>query len=220
MAFPVNDTWVWQMDPNVPLEDQTHELFWRQLLRWLVEATPRPVRIDLEGDRVDPDGSLIVRAQVEDSAYLAVNGASVRLDLVNSLGDTSQTALDWNVDRDGEYTGTLAVSGTGLQKIRVVAERDGNVIGEHEAYIRAEPSDEEFFNAGMRAPLLRRIADETGGRFYTASDIETLPEDLQYTGAGVTVTEERDLWDMPALFLLLLLALGGEWSYRRVRGLA
>ncbi len=220
MVFPVNDTWVWQMDPNAPLEDATHELFWRQLLRWLVEGTPKPVRVDLEGDRVDPDGSLTVRAQVEDSAYLAVNGATVRLDLVNPLGDTATTLLAWNVDRDGEYAGTLSVRGTGLHQIRVTAERDGTIIGQHEAYVRAEASDEEFFDAGMRAPLLRRIADETGGQFYTAADIETLPEDLQYTGAGVTVTEERDLWDMPALFLLLVLALGGEWVYRRIRGLA
>jgi uncharacterized membrane protein len=220
MAFPVNDTWVWQMDPNVPLEDATHELFWRQLLRWLVEATPAPVRIDLAGDRVDPDGNLMVRAQVEDSAYLAVNGATVRLELINPTGDTTSTRLDWNVDRDGEYEGSVAINGTGLQRIRVTAERDGAIIGEHDAFVRSEPSDEEFFDAGMRAPLLKRIAEETGGQFYTADDVETLPEDVQYTGAGVTVTEERDLWDMPALFILLLMALGGEWAYRRIRGLA
>lgn len=220
MAFPVNDTWVWQMDPSLPVDDPTHELFWRQLLRWLVEATPAPVRINLEGDRVDPDGDLVVRAQVEDSAYLAVNGATVQLELVNPMGDTTASRLDWNVDRDGEYTGTLAVRGTGLQRIRVTAEREGSVIGAYDAFVRAEPSDEEFFDAGMRAPLLRRIADETGGQFYRASEVANLPEDVQYTGAGVTVTEERDLWDMPALFLLLLLALGAEWGYRRIRGLA
>lgn len=220
MAFPVNDTWVWQMDPSLPLEDQTHEMFWRQLLRWLVEATPRPVRLDLEGDRIDPGGNLTVRAQVEDSAFLAVNGATVQLELIDAIGDTTRTRLDWNVDRDGEYTGDLSVGVDGLQKIHVTAERDGTVIGEHEAYVRAEPSDEEFFDAGMRAPLLQRVAEETGGQFYRADEIDRLPEDVQFTGAGVTVTEERDLWDMPAIFLLLLLALAGEWGYRRIRGLA
>ena len=72
----------------------------------------------------------------------------------------------------------------------------------------------------MRAPLLRRIAEDTGGQFYTADTVAALPEDIAYTGAGVTVVEELDLWDMPALLLLLIALVGGEWGYRRVRGLA
>jgi hypothetical protein len=75
-------------------------------------------------------------------------------------------------------------------------------------------------NAQMRAPLLRRIAAETGGRFYTSANLDRLPEDLVYAGRGVTLREEKDLWDAPALFLLLLALLAAEWAYRRVRGLA
>jgi len=33
------------------------------------------------------------------------------------------------------------------------------------------------------------------------------------------VLEERDLWDMPIVFLLLAATLGAEWIYRRQRGL-
>ncbi len=71
----------------------------------------------------------------------------------------------------------------------------------------------------MRAPLLKRIAEETGGRFYTAANAATLPEAISYSGRGVTVVEERDLWDMPAILLLLIGLIGGEWAYRRARGL-
>jgi hypothetical protein len=81
------------------------------------------------------------------------------------------------------------------------------------------PSDEEFFGAGRRTQVLERIADETGGQFYTPETVSSLPEDIAVTGAGVTLVEERDLWDMPALFLLMLLIMGAEWGYRRMRGL-
>ena len=47
-----------------------------------------------------------------------------------------------------------------------------------------------------------------------------LAEALTLSGRGVTVVEEKDLWDMPALFLLLVAFAGGEWIYRRARGLA
>jgi hypothetical protein len=49
--------------------------------------------------------------------------------------------------------------------------------------------------------------------------VGSLPEDLSLTGAGVTLTEERDLWDMPVLLLLVLGLMAGEWGYRRKRGL-
>ncbi|MFP3948818.1 MAG: hypothetical protein ACLFWG_08810, partial [Longimicrobiales bacterium] len=93
-------------------------------------------------------------------------------------------------------------------------------VAEADDWIRAAPSEREFFDAGMNSELLERVAEETGGRFYTPPTASSLPEDLRYTGSGVTVVEERDLWDMPALLLLMVLLLGAEWSYRRVRRLA
>jgi hypothetical protein len=93
-------------------------------------------------------------------------------------------------------------------------------MGTDEMFLRVAPSQEEYFGAGRRTQLLGRIADETGGRFYTPATVGTLPDDIAVTGAGVTLTEERDLWDMPAIFLLMLALMGGEWWYRRSRGLA
>ena len=86
--------------------------------------------------------------------------------------------------------------------------------------MQVAPSDSEFYDSTMRAPLLQRVAEETGGRFYTADTAAALADDIQYVGSGVTVVEERDLWDMPALLLLLVTLVLGEWGYRRFRGLA
>jgi len=87
-------------------------------------------------------------------------------------------------------------------------------------HLRASAGDSEYFDAAMRAPLLKRIADETGGRFFTPDNAGGLPEAISYSGRGVTVVEERDLWDMPILLLLLIALTGTEWAYRRARGLA
>ena len=72
----------------------------------------------------------------------------------------------------------------------------------------------------MRAPLLERLAEETGGQFYTRETVARLPEDMSYTEGGTTVRERRDLWDMPIIFLLLIGVVGSEWGYRKLRGLA
>jgi len=34
------------------------------------------------------------------------------------------------------------------------------------------------------------------------------------------VREQKDLWDMPVIFLILVGLMAGEWAYRRARGLA
>jgi hypothetical protein len=72
----------------------------------------------------------------------------------------------------------------------------------------------------MRAPLLRRVAEDTGGRFFRAANTAGLVDAITYSGRGVTVVEERELWDMPIVLLLLLGLMGGEWLYRRSHGLA
>ena len=108
----------------------------------------------------------------------------------------------------------------GFYEVRVEAAVDNELIGEDTVYLQVAPSDSEFYDSTMGASLLERVAEETGGRFYTPDTVDTLPDDVQYVGGGVTVVEERDLWDMPALLLLLVSLVLGEWGYRRYRGLA
>ncbi len=50
--------------------------------------------------------------------------------------------------------------------------------------------------------------------------MQGLSEDLRYTGRGVTTVEERDLWRLPIVFLLLIGLLCAEWAYRRRVGLS
>ncbi len=48
MVFTTGSSWHWQMEMNH--EDQTSELFWKQMLRWLVSASPAPVMITTDKD--------------------------------------------------------------------------------------------------------------------------------------------------------------------------
>ena len=106
------------------------------------------------------------------------------------------------------------------RQVKTTAVRDGKELGTNVMHARASAGDAEYFDAAMRAPLLKRIADDTGGRFFTPANTDSLPEAISYSGRGVTVVEERELWDMPALFLVLMSLVGAEWGYRRVKGLA
>jgi hypothetical protein len=123
------------------------------------------------------------------------------------------------VERDGEYRGTFAPTEEGVYRVRVAAQTRSGVVADT-TYVRAAPLDAEFTMAEMRRPFMQRIADETGGRFYTPETVRTLPEDIALTKRGVTVVNEMDLWDMPIIFLVLVGLVSAEWGYRKVRGLA
>ena len=107
-----------------------------------------------------------------------------------------------------------------MHEVVVSASSDGGATERSTTYVSADEGSDELVGAGMRAAFLRRLADESGGRFYTPETVSTLAEDIAVSGAGVTVQERKELWDMPLIFVGLLGLLFGEWGYRRARGLA
>lgn len=220
LAFPVQDSWLWQMDASIPLEDQTHETFWRRLLRWVVEGVPDRVEVSLDRDRVDPGEAVRVTARVRDPRFVAVNDAAVRARLTDPSGQEAELRLDFVPGRDGEYGASFVPRAAGLHTVRVEAARGREAVGGADAYLRAGADAAEYFDAAQRAPLLKRIAEETGGRYYTAATAASLAGDLTYLGRGVTTTRELDLWDMPVVLALLVGLVGTEWWLRRRGGLA
>lgn len=219
LAFPVQDSWMWQMHADVPLEDPSHEILWQQLLRWVVEGVPEQVEAATEHDAVEPGERVRITAEVLDSTYLAINDASVVASVTGPDGAVEQIVMEWTVDDDGVYAAELLPDQPGQWTVDISAASDGAIVGSGVLHIQAGPGDAEYFDAGRRTAVLERLAEETGGQSYTPATVSRLPEDLQYTGAGVTITEEHDLWDMPFLFILLVGLIGAEWSYRRMRGL-
>ena len=219
VVLPIQDSWIWQMHADIPLEDQTHETFWRQLLRWLTDGVPEQVGAQTERELVEPGQPVNILVEVGDSAYADVNNANVVAVVRDPSGDSMTITLDWDVEQDGQYDGGFQTTSPGLYEISILASRGGDTIGTAVTYVEAAPSADEYFDASMRGTTLRRIADQTGGLFYTPENVATLAEDISFTGAGVTLTEERDLWDMPILLFLVLGLMAGEWGYRRKRSL-
>ena len=220
IAMPVQDTWMWKMDAKVAVTDTTHAMFWRRLIRWLVDGVPEQVNITTTTDRVEPGEPVKLAAEVLDSAYTEVNDSRVLAHVTSPSGKTTDLPIEWTVTKDGDYRTTFVPDEPGVYDIQVTADRDQKTLGKADMHVRVSAGDAEYFDAAMRAPLLKRVAEETGGRFFSPTNAASLPEAISYSGRGVTVVEERELWDMPALFLTLVGFMAAEWGYRRMRGLA
>ncbi len=218
-AFTPQDSWVWQMHATMAVDDLTHENFWRQLLRWVVDEVPDQVEIRMTSDRVEPGSTVAFTASVSDKAFLELNDAAVTATVAAPDGTVVDVPMAWSGEQAGEYEGTFGATVAGWYEVRTVATRAGAEVGRAVAHVRAAPGEQEYFDATLRAGTLQRIAEETGGRYYTAGGIDTLADDLRYTGRGVTTVEEHDLWHMPIVLMLMVALLSAEWGYRRVVGL-
>lgn len=221
IVFASQDDWIWQMDATINPEDMTHETFWRQMLRWLLSDVPDRAEASV-AEESGPGEAVTVRAEVSDAAYLKANGATVRGTVRAPSGKTQDVSLEWGVDHDGEYRTTYVPDENGVHVLELQAVVGGgrDTLHAEPAYVRVAAPTTEFFGSEMRSTLLRQISEETGGRYYTPERATDIARDMVYSASGATVVEKRDLWDMPMVFALMMMALGGEWLLRRRRGLA
>ena len=220
LALAVQDSWLYQMHASMPLEDMTHENLWRQLLRWVVDGVPESVDVHTSSERVEAGEPVTLTAEVVDKSFVELNDARVVAKVKDPQGSIVELPMQWTGERSGEYRATFTAASEGLYSADVEAAREGKSLGTGSVHVRAAPGDAEYFDATMHAARLKRIADETGGKFYTPETVSGLPEDLKYAGRGVTTVEERDLWHMPIVLLAIAGLMAGEWAYRRAVGMA
>jgi hypothetical protein len=77
----------------------------------------------------------------------------------------------------------------------------------------------ENFHTEQNRALLEQLSAATGGRYWRADELGSLPRDISYSEAGISLRDSRPLWDMPAIYLLLLALLAAQWLLRRKWGI-
>jgi hypothetical protein len=218
MVFTSSGSWRWQME--MPSEDQTHELFWRQMLRWLVNGSPDPVEARAEDDSYVPGESVRLLADISDASFERMNNADVSGRVIDPDGNSQQVRFEWTGLQDGTYQAEMTGSVPGIYTLEVDANYADESIGTYESTFQVRDRPVEFYNAALDRRFLESVAEQSGGRYYPLSDIGSLAEDAVYFEGESSVIEQRDLWDLPILFILLTMTLGGEWFWRKAKGLA
>jgi hypothetical protein len=77
----------------------------------------------------------------------------------------------------------------------------------------------EKFHTEQNRDLLEQLATQTGGRYWKPADLGKLASSIPFSEAGVTMRETKGLWDLPLVFLVLLLLRFSEWWLRRKWGI-
>ena len=214
--FATGGSWRWQM--TQPLEDKTHEIFWQQLLRWLVTGALGRVSLSVPRQMLFDEDRVRLTATVRDTAYAPVADARVSARILGPDGLQAAVELAPDPARIGIYETEWTIPGQGSYIAEVTAYRAGKEAGRDVVTFERMDGVAENFHAEQNRDLLERLASATGGSYYTPETAARLSDEISFSEAGVTVRETKDLWNMPILFLLLLALKSGEWYLRRKWG--
>jgi uncharacterized membrane protein len=218
MALTTGSTWHWQM--GMDFKDQTHEMFWKQTLRWLVSNSPDPVMITTDKDTYLPGETVRLSADISNKNFERMNNAKVVAKVTNPEGLTETIPLDWNGSAQGTYQAELNATSAGPYQVEVEAAQGSENLGTNHTAFQVQDRPVEFYDPALNTRLLQSVASSTGGKYYPLSRMGEIPEDAQYVEGVSNFIEQKELWDVPVLFMLLCLSLGGEWFWRKRKGLA
>ena len=206
-------TWRWQM--SLPLGDPAHSVFWHQLLHWLVADTRGQLSAQVSASAVQDDGHLQLLADVRDRNYLPATDAVVNAHVIGPDRLQAQVPLRLVPGQPGRYQSDWTAPAAGMYVADISAAQGSLAAGHDTVVFQREDGVAENFHTGQNVELLKSLAADTGGRYWSAADLAGLARAIPFANAGVAVQKFQDLWNMPAVFALLILLPLGEWLLRR-----
>jgi hypothetical protein len=156
-----------------------------------------------------------LRAEVRNREFEQVSDATVTVAVTSGLtGAPEVIEMQALPGEPGLYETVVQADDEGLYRFETEARIDDELLGSSQFAVRRADGVAEHFQIQQNRPLLENVASLTGGQYFALEDISDLAEAIQFSDAGIIETEILDLWDMPILFLLLILLKSGEWILR------
>ncbi len=211
----VDETWRWRYNAA-----EVHfARFWMQWLLWSAASrSEAPRRIRLAIDRRDPPSGTMgeIRARLLDSSFAPDTRTSLpaRIEKIVSVNGGTSTEGDKEVilkavqGQPGEFSLGLVHDKPGRYRIRIPGDEGPGL-----EWTVFSPLDPEM-TGGLAEELLRESALASGGSYFSEGDAQNLPE---------TIPPKTRPWSVvagiprlhPIFFIILVLALGTEWTLRR-----
>jgi uncharacterized membrane protein len=210
-------SWRWQM--SSPLGDTAHDLFWQQFLRWLVSDTRGHVAASIPAQMLFDNSAVTLTAEVRDQQYNPAPDARVEAHILGPSGVTALVEMSPVPDNPGQFQANWSAPKTGAYLTEVTAQRAGKELGRDVLTFQRMDGVAENFHTEQNRELLERLASQTGGQYWRPAELGKLAANIPFSEAGVTTRETKELWNLPLVFLVLLMLRFAEWWLRRKWGI-
>lgn len=216
-VLATSGTWRWQM--TLPLGDMSHDMFWQQLLRWLVSDTPGHIVASVPNQMLFDDGHVKLSVEVRGKDYLPAADANVEAHIMGPDGISTMVDLAPVPDKPGVFQAEWSAAKPGSYLAEVTAQQGAVDLGQDDLTFQRMDGIAENFHTEQNRDLLEKLSSQTDGRYWRPQGLSRLPSEISYSEAGITVRETEQLWNMPIVFFLIVILLFTEWLLRRKWGI-
>ncbi len=208
--------WTWGFVKLGMGEDETHyRRFLEGTLSWLT------VSDDFDPLRVAPSREIFTRgetvrfdAHAYDLGYRPLSGVSGEVRVKSEDGPTNEA--DLLAAGEGHYAAEFEGLPSGSYEWRAELSKDGQQLKVEEGRLLIESfSLEEYDQRGDPAEL-KAVASVSGGRYYRFDDFDRAVTDLNLEVVTVSIEGDYSLWGKSWLLIMIILALGIEWLWRKI----
>jgi hypothetical protein len=216
-AYPL---WRWDfMLQGLGKNGRVYDRFWSNIIRWLTTREEgQLVRVVPESNVFRSGQGIAFRARLFDESYRPMDRAQVKV-TVTKKGTPGQVEAQGDLfesgRRDGRYQGELGVLSPGEYVYRAEVLLGGQQVGEAEGEFLVEEYSLEFDRVELNEPLLRAMAEVSGGSYFTLDDVQELPDRLRFESRQASHKREIELWNHPGMLVVLVLILAAEWTIRK-----
>jgi hypothetical protein len=171
------------------------------------------------------NGAVTFTADVRDQEYNPAPDAKVEAHILGPSGVSALVEMTPVPDSPGQFQAAWSASKPGAYLTEITAQRadstSGKVkeLGRDVLTFQRMDGVAENFHTEQNRELLEHLAAQTGGQYWKPADLGKLAGAVPFSEAGVTTRETKDLWDLPLVFLVLLLLRFSEWWLRRKWGI-
>ncbi len=226
--------WNWDFGANTFKDTRYHDLysrFWAQALRWMATDTDdEKLHLTTDATTYSIGDTATVTASLYSEVYRTTQAdATVQFEVVPPEGTPFQLQIrsisesvdesSPSTDTSNLYTTQFTLLQNRTYRIRATAKSGSQILGEDQVDIFVHPQLAELETPQLNEDLLKRLASETGGTYFSIADAESVPKNIADVQNPVFVDAERDLWTHPLILLTVVGLLGTEWFLRKRIGL-
>ncbi len=216
MVFTGEASWRWRM--QMPSEDRTYELFWRQAARWIAAGTPARVSMS-SPPAIVPGSAAAIGVDVRSDVFAPISDAEVTLQVTLPGGARRDVHATLSDPQAGRYSADVRFDEPGIYRVAAAARRGATVSSGPERWILVGGADLEMADPRLNEEVLRRIATATGGSYLPAEHAAQLPALLASVAPEPSAPQLQELWHNVWIFAGVMLLLAAEWTLRRRWGL-
>lgn len=208
-----DNTWRWRRNTG----EQRHSVLWGQIaqklgLRHLLGGSKR-AQLSVDKQNYTTGERVAVYARLYGVDYAPIRDPSIEASYTvrvgSAPGPSQDVALRAVPDQPGMFRGDFVAVAPGT----------------HQFFVKSDPATvlefdvtEPRFESGetaMNEPLLRQMAEASGGAYFREDNLWQLPSAISAKAERVRSTMDGELWSSPLFFVLLLALVTVEWALRK-----